>query len=138
MEDLEARLLEYKTAGKFLADVRKEFRGEDEESVRVAELRRLEQGERIMKEFIQEFRRAARGSEYEGRPLVEEFKKRMSGVIRRMLMEAERPLTSIEQWYECTTNLDKYWRESRRDKERLRKRKDTGPQAPRQNQEAQQ
>jgi len=138
LEDLEARLLEYKTAGKFLVDVRKKFRGGNEELVRVAELRRLEQGERIMKEFIQEFRRAVRGSEYEGRPLVEEFKKRMSGVIRRKLMEAERPLTSIEQWYECATNLDKYWRESRRDKERLRKRKDTGPQAPRQNQEAQQ
>ena len=108
MEDLEARLLEYKTAGKFLVDVRKKFRGGDEELVRVAELRRLEQGERIMKEFIQEFRRAVRESEYEGRPLVEEFKKRMSGVIRRKLMEAERPLTSIEQWYECATNLDKY------------------------------
>ena len=42
-----------------------------------------------------------RGSGYEGRPLVEEFKRRMSGVIRRKFIEAERPPTSIEQWYEC-------------------------------------
>jgi len=49
-----------------------------------------------MKEFVQEFRRATRGSEYEGRLLVEEFKRGMSGAIRRKLMEAERPSTSIE------------------------------------------
>ena len=61
-----------------------------------------------MEEFVQEFRRAARESKYEGRPLVEEFKRRMSRVIRRKLMEAERPSTSIEQWYERTTNLDKH------------------------------
>jgi len=50
-----------------------------------------------MEEFIQEFRRVARGSEYEGRPLVEEFKRGMNGVIRRKLIEAERPLSSIKQ-----------------------------------------
>jgi len=51
----------------------------------------------------------------------------MSGAIRRKLMEAERSPTSIEQWYECATNLDRHWRESRRDEKRLRERKDTGP-----------
>jgi len=45
---------------------------------------------------MQEFKRAARGSGYEGRLLVEEFKKEMNGVIRRMLMEAEKPPSSIE------------------------------------------
>ena len=41
-------MLEYETVGKFLADIRKEFGGEDEELVKVAELKRLEQGEKIM------------------------------------------------------------------------------------------
>jgi len=49
-----------------------------------------------MKEFVQEFRRAARRSGYERRLLVEKFKRRMSGAIRRKLMETERPSTSIE------------------------------------------
>jgi len=31
--------------------------------------------------------------------LIEEFKRGMNGVIRRKLMEAERPPTSIKQWY---------------------------------------
>ena len=63
----------------------------------MAELKRLEQGERIIEEFVQEFRRAVKGSSYEGRPLVEEFKRVMNGVIRQKLMEVEIPSTSIEQ-----------------------------------------
>jgi len=61
-----------------------------------------------------------RGSGYEGRLLIEEFKREMNGIIRRKLIEAERPPTSIEQWYKCATNLDRHWRESKREEERLR------------------
>ena len=73
-----------------------------------------------MEEFIQEFRKAVRRSRYERRLLVEEFKRGMSGAIRKKLMKAERPPISIEQWYEHTTNLDRYWRESKREEERMR------------------
>jgi len=89
--------------------------------VKVAELRKLEQGGRMMEEFVQEFKRAARESGYEGRPLVEEFKRGMNGGIRRKLMEAENPLASIEQWYRRAMALDRNWRESRREEEQLRK-----------------
>ena len=40
--------------------------------------------------------------------MIEEFKREMSGAIRKKLIEAERPPTNIEQWYECATNLDRY------------------------------
>jgi len=46
LEDLEAGLLEYETAGEFLADIKKEFGGGDEELVKVVELKILEQGGR--------------------------------------------------------------------------------------------
>ena len=39
LEDLEAGLLEYEMAEEFLADIRKEFRGGDKKSVKVAELK---------------------------------------------------------------------------------------------------
>ena len=42
LEDLEEGLLEYKTVGEFLADIKKEFRGGDKELVKVAELKMLE------------------------------------------------------------------------------------------------
>jgi len=93
---LEAGEIEYKSVGEFLVGLKKEFGGENKEAVKIAELRRLEQRERTMKEFIQEFRKAARGSGYEGRPLVEEFKRGMNGAIRRKLMEAECQPSSIE------------------------------------------
>ena len=79
MEELEAWELEYETAEEFLTSLKKEFSGGEEESVKAVELRKLEQGGRTMEEFIQEFKRAARGSGYEGRPLVEEFKRGMNG-----------------------------------------------------------
>jgi len=100
--------LEYELVGEFSATIKKEFGEEDKESVKVAELKKLEQGGRTMEEFVQEFRRVARGSGYERRLLIEEFKRGMSGAIRRKLMEVEIPLTSIEQWYEHATNLDRY------------------------------
>ena len=74
LENLEAELLEYKTTGEFLADIRKEFKRRDKETVKVAELRRLEQGSKTIEEFVQEFRKVTRGSGYKGRLLVEEFK----------------------------------------------------------------
>ena len=52
LENLKGGLLKYKIVGEFLADIRKEFRGGDKESGKVAELKRLEQGEEMMEEFV--------------------------------------------------------------------------------------
>ena len=48
----EERLLEYKIVEEFLADIRKEFRGGNEELVKVVELKKLEQGRRTIEEFV--------------------------------------------------------------------------------------
>ena len=86
----------------------------------------------MIEEFVQKFRRAARGSGYKKKTFVEEFKRRMNRVIRRKLIEVERPLTSIEQQYKYITNPDKHWRESQREEKRLRKRKKSKNQGQRQ------
>ena len=99
LEDLEVGVLKYKTAGEFLADIKKEFRGEEKKTVKVAELKIIEQEGKMMEEFVQEFRRVARRSGYKGRPLVEEFKREMNRIIYLRLMEAEQQPTSIEQQY---------------------------------------
>ena len=134
MEELEAGEVKFESIEEFFTSLKKEFRGGEEESVKAAELRKLEQGGRTMEEFVQEFKRAARGSGYEGRPLVEEFKRGINGGIRRKLMEAENPPTSIEQWYRRATALDRNWRESRREEERLKGRKEAMGGAPKQEQ----
>ena len=97
MEELESGEVEFESVEEFLTSLRKEFGGGEEESVKAAELRRMEQGEKTMEEYVQEFKRTVRGSGYEGRPLVEEFKRGMNEGIRRKLMEAENPPASIEQ-----------------------------------------
>jgi len=126
MEELEAGEVEYENVEEFLTSLKREFGGGEEEAVKAAELRKIEQGGRTMEEFIQEFKRAARGSGYEGRLLVEEFKREMNGGIRRKLMEVKNPPTSIEQWYRRAMALDRNWRESRREEERLRKKEGGG------------
>ena len=129
MEELEAEEVEYKTAEKFLMSLKKEFGGGEEESVKAAELRKLEQEERTIEEFVQKFKRVARGSGYKERLLVEKFKRGMNGAIRRKLMEVENQLGSIEQWYKRVTALDRNWRESRRKEKRLREKKEMGGEA---------
>jgi len=74
MEELETGEIEFESAGEFLVEIRKEFGGGDKELVKIAELKKIEQGGRTMEEFIQDFKRVTRGSSYEGHLLIKEFK----------------------------------------------------------------
>ena len=62
------------TVEELFTKVRQEFEEFDKESRKVDKLRVLEQGEKMVDKYVQEFRRTARGSSYEKRALVEEFK----------------------------------------------------------------
>ena len=66
--------LSYTTAGKFLSDLKEGFKKRDDETMKVEKLKKVEQRSRIIKKFVQEFRRAVRESGYKERLLVEEFK----------------------------------------------------------------
>jgi len=89
LENLEGELLEYETVWEFLADIKKEFREGDKKTLKITELKRLEQRGKTIEKFVQEFRRAARGSGYERRPLVKEFKRGINGTIHQGLMKSE-------------------------------------------------
>ena len=52
LEDLERKLLDYETVGEFLTDIRKEFGGGNKKLVKVAELKKVEQGGKTIKEFV--------------------------------------------------------------------------------------
>ena len=124
MKELEAGEVEYESVEEFLTILKKEFREGEEEAVKAAELRRVEQGGKTMEEYVQEFKRIARGSGYKGRPLVEEFKRGMNRGIRRKLMETKNPPASIEQWYKKAMALDRNQRESKKEKERLKRKQE--------------
>ena len=107
MEELEAGEMEYESIEEFFTSMKKEFGGGEKETTKAVELRQLEQGKRLMEEFVQIFKRIARESGYEGRLLIEEFKRGINGGIRRKLMEAENLLVSIEQWYRRAMALNR-------------------------------
>ena len=97
IEDLEVGEVKYKLAEEFLTEIKKKFGGRNEESVKIAELKKMKQGGQNMEEFVQDFKRVARNNRYEGQPLIEEFKRGINGAIRRKLMETENQPGSIEQ-----------------------------------------
>ena len=52
MDELESGEMEYEMVEDFLTNLRKEFGGGEEKSVKAAELRKLEQGGKTMEEFV--------------------------------------------------------------------------------------
>jgi len=97
MENLESRSLSYPMVGEFLLDLKEEFDRRDNETMKMAKLKKVEQESKTIEEFIQEFRRAVRESGYERQPLIEEFKSEINEVIRKKLIEAKRSLRIIDQ-----------------------------------------
>jgi len=76
--------------------IREEFGEFDKESRKADKLRLLVQGQKTCNEYMQEFRRVARGSSYEGKALINKFKRGLNGTIRR-LAEAESPSSTITE-----------------------------------------
>ena len=81
----------------FCQILKEEFGRDNNKTMKVVELKKVEQKSETMEEFMQEYRRVAKESGYERRSLIEEFKQGMNRVIQQKLIEAKRPLRSIEQ-----------------------------------------
>jgi len=110
---------EVESAEQLFAKIRNDFGETLEEERKIEQLQMIEQGGRMCDEYIQEFKKVARGSGYEGRPLIEEFKRGLNGAIRRKLAEAEEPPTTIGEWQERAVRLDRNQRQSKAEKRML-------------------
>jgi len=104
---------EVESAEQLFAKIRDDFGETSEEERKIEQLRTIEQGGRTCDKYVQEFKKVARGSSYEERPLIEEFKKGLNEAIRRKLAEAEEPPTTIGEWQERAVRLDRNQRQSR-------------------------
>ena len=65
---------EVESAEQLFAKIRNDFGEMSEEERKIEQLRTIKQGGRTCDEYVQEFKKVTRGSNYEGRPLIEEFK----------------------------------------------------------------
>jgi len=57
--------------------------------VKVVELKRVEQESKMMKEIVQEFRRAMKESEYKGQVLIKKFNREINSTIRYKLIDVK-------------------------------------------------
>ena len=95
LNKLAKRESEVESAEQLFTKIRNNFGETLEEERKIEQLKTIEQEERTYNEYMQKFKKIARGSGYEGRPLIKEFKRGLNGSIRRKLAEAEKPLTTI-------------------------------------------
>ena len=65
---------EVESAEQLFAKIRNDFGETSEKERKIEQLRTIKQGGRTCDEYVQEFKKVARGSGYERRPLIEEFK----------------------------------------------------------------
>jgi len=113
LDEIAKETSEVETMEELFEKMREEFGEFDEESRKADELRLLVQGSRTWDEYVQEFKRAARGSGYERRALIDEFKRGLNGTIKRKLAEVEFPPSTITKWQERVVKLDRNTRQSR-------------------------
>ena len=69
--------------------IRNKFGKTMETKKKVEQLRTIEQRGRSCDKYVQEFKKIARESSYERRPLIEKFKRGLNRTIRRKLTKAE-------------------------------------------------
>jgi len=74
LNELAKRESEVESVEQLFTKIRNDFGKTLEEERKIEQLRTIEQGGRTYDEYVQEFKKVARGSGYEGRPLIEEFK----------------------------------------------------------------
>jgi len=89
---------EVESAEQLFIKIRNDFGETLEEERKIEQLRTIEQGRRTCNEYVQEFKKVARGSSYERRPLIEEFKRGLNRTIRRKLAKVEELPTTIGEW----------------------------------------
>jgi len=104
---------EMESAEQLFAKIRNDFGETSEEKRKIEQLRTIKQERRTCDKYVQEFKKVARGSGYEGRPLIKEFKRGLNGAIRRKLAKAEELPTTIGEWQKRAVRLDRNQRQSR-------------------------
>jgi len=98
LDELAKEESEIETVKALFKKIRDEFGKTSEEERKIEQLRIIEQEGRTCDKYIQEFKKVTRGSSYEGRPLIEEFKRGLNRAIRKKLAKAKEPPTTIGEW----------------------------------------
>ena len=107
LDELSKEELKVEIVEELFKKMKNEFEKIGEKERKVEQLRTIEQGGKIYNEYAQEFKKIARESGYKRWPLIEEFKRGLNRGIRRKLIEAKSPPSSIEEQQERSIRLDR-------------------------------
>ena len=118
LDELLKKESEIEIVEELFSKMKNKFRKTAEEKRKMEQLRTIEQEERTYNEYVQEFKKIARGSRYKKQPLIKKFKRGLSGEIRRKLAKAKSSPYIIEEQQEKLIRLNKNQRQSRA-KERI-------------------
>jgi hypothetical protein len=98
------------TADDFLLEIQRKFGDTDKRTTMSLKIRTMVQGEKTADEHVQEFEKAALEADYEGYPLVVEFKRSLNPALRRRVSELRPAPVTIDQWYNEAITIDRQWR----------------------------
>jgi len=98
------------TGDTLLREVQIKFSDMDKQTTMSLKIRTMMQGDKPADEHVQEFEKAATEAEYEGKPLITEFKRSLNVGLRRRLMELDPLPQTIGKWYEVAIKFDHQWR----------------------------
>jgi len=119
LDELAKGKSEVESAEQLFSKIRNDFRETSEKERKIEQLRTIEQRGRTCNKYVQEFKKVARESSYEGRPLIKEFKRGLNGAIKRKLAEEKELLSTIGEWQERVVRLDRNERQSRTEERTL-------------------
>jgi len=98
---------EVETVEELFCKMRNEFGKTKKKERKIEQLRIIEQEGKTYNEYVQEFKKVARESGYKRQPLIEEFKRGLSGVLKRKLAKVKTFPSIIEEWQEKVVRLDR-------------------------------
>lgn len=93
-------------------EIEETFGDPDMQATQMMSLKTINQGLNTMDAHVAAFKIAARGSGYEGKPLIDEFLRSIDKRIRDHILMGQVNWipTTIEGWCVTTTHLDRHWR----------------------------
>ena len=96
-----------------LKKIDRKFSDMDKRTTQSLKIRTIQQGDRSVDEYIQEFEKAALEAGYKGYPLVVEFKCSLNSGLRRRLTELQPMPVTIQQWYDEAIIMNCQWKVAR-------------------------
>ena len=109
MAQIFKKVLWYHTADELLQEIQQQFGDTDKQATMLLKIRTMMQGDQTTEEHVQDFEKVALEAEYEGFPLIVEFKQSIHPALRKQLSEIRPQPVTIQEWYNEAITIDRQW-----------------------------